>query len=626
MKILILVAFLLTGSSLLFGHSPGGVDDSDLMLWLKADAGVREDNGSAAEANDAVEQWRDNSPNDNDAENATAARQPIYRTNIINGNPALEFNSTKYLDTEDDSGIGDDESFIIFLVFKQNSFVSGGNDASGTFIIDRPTATNNLTSFKIINTDKYFYQRREDDGDNLGGPVSVTPANTSSFVITNYYRNTSSDREGIYLNGAQDIDQACTNGDITGPRLRIGNHATNVNTGGLNGYFAETIVFDGNLSNGERRRIESYLAIKYGITLSSSINYVRSDGTTIYPSTGSHASYVADIAGIGQDDDSDLDQDDSQSQNANSVVRVNNPDDLDDGNFLVWGSNGGSLTTPNTTDVGGVIDRRLSRVWRAAETGEVGDVTMAFDLSAVPGPKLQADLRLMIDGDGVFSTGASYYTGTLSGSTFTITGVDLDDDDYFTIGTVNATTTPLPIELTEFNVSYENPVVVASWQTASELNNDYFTLERAGDDLTFGEVGTKAGAGTSKIPLNYSMIDSHPYEGRSYYRLKQTDFDGTISYSGTKLMFIKETEKKLAIYPNPNNGKNLKLTWGNAKFNLNHIEVINQQGKSIEFFDFEGEDLREYSHELKQRLSPGLYVVRVHYNGKGESIKLMVQP
>lgn len=615
----------------MYAQSPGNVDDADLILWLKADVGVREGDGTAAEVNDGVGEWRDNSPNDNDAENAVAVRRPIYRTNIINGNPALEFNGTKFLDTEDISGIGDDESFIIFLVFKQNSFIAGGNDALGTFIIDRPTATNNLTSFKIINTDKYFYQRREDDGDNLGGPTSVTPANTTSFVIADYYRHTTSDREGIYLNGAQDIDQACTNGDITGPRIRIGNHATNIDDGGINGYFAEIIVFDASLSNTERQRVESYLAIKYGITLTSTINYVRSDGTTIYPSTGSHSGYVNDIAGIGEDDDSGLDHDNSKSQNANSVVRVYNPDELDNGNFLVWGSNNGSLTIPNTTDVDGTtIKRRLSRVWRVAETGNVGNFTIEFDLSAVPGAKTQAALRLLIDrdGDGFTDNDRTPLSGTLAGNIFTVNVAEgnINNGDYFTIGTTNASTTPLPIELADFNVIYENPVVVASWQTASELDNDFFTLERAGDDLSFEELGTKPGAGTSKIPHNYSMIDSSPYEGRSYYRLKQTDFDGTISYSDTKHMFIEETEKKLMIYPNPNDGKNIKVSWGSSQFNLNHLEVINQQGKSIESFYFDDHDLREYSHELKHRLSPGLYVVRIHYNGKDEFVKLMVQP
>lgn len=630
MRTLLLTAILLIYVTDLVAQSPGGVS-GNLRLWLKANTNALEENGTTAEEGETVEVWDDNSPDDNDAVNGTTTRRPIFRTNIINGNPALEFNATKYLDTETVSGIGPTESFTIFLVFKQNSFVGGGNDATGTFIIDRPTATNNLTTFKIINTDKYFYQRRDNSGNNLSGPISVTPANTSSFVIANFYRNTTTTREGIYLDGRQDIDQAGIGGNITGPVVRIGNHATNVDDGGLNGYFAEMIAYNTDLSTGNRQRVETYLAVKYGITLNSSMDYIRRDGTIIYPSTGSHSGFVSDIAGIGRDDansanSSALLQSASQSQNANSVVRIFNASSLSNNDFLVWGSNNGSLTVPSTSDLPAGILRKLSRIWRVAETGNVGSISISVDLSAVPGSKTAADLRLLVDANGIFAPDATQYTvSSSSGSVFTFDNVAIADDYYFTIGTVNASSTPLPIELSDFRVSYENPVVTSSWQTASELNNDYFTLERAGNDLVFEEIGREPGAGTSQIPHSYSMIDLYPYDGVSYYRLKQTDIDGTSTYSDTKYMFIEETKKQLALFPNPNPGKQIEVAFGNTKFNLNHIAVINQQGRIIETSYINRKDLKQYSVELKQKLPPGLYMVRVHYNGKDEFVKLMVQ-
>ena len=299
---------------------------------------------------------------------------------------------------------------------------------------------------------------------------------------------------------------------------------------------------------------------------------------------------------------------------------------MDNNEFLVWGSNNGSLTVPNTSNLPTGILRKLSRVWRVAETGDVGTVTVAMDLTAVPGAKTAAHLRLLVDPDG-FGTGTAatqVAVTSSSGSTFTFNAVDFANGAYFTIGTTNLAT-PLPIELSDFNLTYENPAVVATWETASELNNDYFTLERAGTDLAFDEIGRKPGAGTSKIPHAYSMIDSNPYEGTSYYRLKQTDFDGTETYSEAKSMFIEESEKKLVVFPNPNDGGNLKFSFGTSKFNLDHIEVYNQQGKSIESSYIEAGDLREYSIDLEHRLSPGLYLVRAHYNGKDEFVKLVVQ-
>ena len=611
-------------------QSPGNVS-AGLRWWLKSDAGVHENAGASntAEDTDGVYTWVDQSSVANNAVQATSANRPIFRNstgNTINGYPILRFSGDQFLDGTNTPGIGSTASFSIFLVLKQSGWTNGGTtDGNGSYIIDRPPPeSDNLISFKMITGDKYFYQRRDNAGNNLGGPTSTTSANTTSFVIAQYYRDFAALGEGIYLNGASDITGTTPNSNMSAPRIRIGRHAVTANNG-MSSDFAEIAVYNTNLTSAERNRIQSYLAIKYGITLSSTVDYVRSSGGVIYPSTTTHSSYVHDIAGIGRDDDSDLDHSDSQSQNANSVVRITNPSSLGNNDFLVWGSNNGSLTVPSASDLPTGIVRKLSRIWRVKETNDVGNFTLTVDLSAVPGSKNAADLRLLVDTNGTFAAGATQYNvSSSSGSTFTFINVSITDNDYFTIGTVNATSTPLPIELTAFDIAYESPIVTTSWQTASELNNDYFTLERAGMDLVFEEVGRKPGAGTSKIPHSYSMIDQYPYEGVSYYRLKQTDLDGTSTYSDTKYMFIEETKKQLAVFPNPNEGKQIKIAFGNRKFNLNHIAVINQQGRIIETSFTSSNGLKEYSIELKQKLSPGLYMVKVHYNGKDEFVKLLV--
>jgi hypothetical protein len=620
-------------------QSPGGVS-GNLRWWVKANAGVYEGNGTDPAANgELVRVWDDAAPDDKDAVNATSATRPVYRTNFINGNPVLEFNGTKFLDQNGTSGIGDDDSFSMFMVFKLKSYQTTGllDDAVGTFIIDRPTDTYHLSSFKVVNTNKYGYQRRDEDNNDLGGPISLTPVNTSSFVIIQYYRNrisNSNSREGMYINGDLDIDQFGITGDVPGPPVRIGRHATDVN-GGLDGYFAEMVVYNTNLSTANRQRVQSYLALKYGITLDAATDYVRRDGTVIYPSTGSHSGFIHDIAGIGRDNASSANssaflQLTSTSQNPNSVVTISaSASNVANNEFLVWGSNNGSLTVPSTSNLPSGIIKKLDRIWRVAEAGDVGAFSVTVDLSAVPGPKNVSHLRLLVDPDG-FGTGtaATQYTGTAvdaANSIYRFANVSITDDDYFTIGTTNATTTPLPIELSAFNVTHESPVVVATWETASELNNDHFTLEKAGPDLKFAEVGTEAGAGTTKSKHRYTMLDPLPYEGISYYRLKQTDYDGSVTYSEVKSMYIAESQKKLAVFPNPSNGKNLTVSWGNSKFNLTHIRVINQQGKLVESSSIVKRDLREYPINLKKKLAPGLYVVQVRYNGKDEAVKLVVQ-
>src|SRR5690606_6814896 len=174
------------------------------------------------------------------------------------------------------------------------------NNGDGTYIIDRPPPeTDNLASFKIVTTDEYHCQRRDTNGTTLGGPVSATPANTENFVLIDYFRylNGGSSTEGIYINGKLDATTSGPTTNMTAPNLRIGRHSV-LSPGGLNGYFVEIVAYDRELGNQDRQRVESYLALKYGITLDPSVDYLRSGGSIIYPSSSTHAGYVHDIAGI----------------------------------------------------------------------------------------------------------------------------------------------------------------------------------------------------------------------------------------------------------------------------------------------------------------------------------------
>jgi hypothetical protein len=90
---------------------------------------------------------------------------------------------------------------------------------------------------------------------------------------------------------------------------------------------------------------------------------------------------------------------------------------------------------------------------------------------------------------------------------------------------------PLPIELIQFTAKYNSDKVDIAWLTASEKNNDYFTIEKSKDAQEFIEVTTINGAGNSNTFLYYFTSDKSPFKGISYYRLKQTDFDGKFTFS-----------------------------------------------------------------------------------------------
>ena len=108
----------------------------------------------------------------------------------------------------------------------------------------------------------------------------------------------------------------------------------------------------------------------------------------------------------------------------------------------------------------------------------------------------------------------------------------------------------LPVTLKSFIVVYRENRVLLYWQTASETNNDYFQIERSisGTQLDWEAVSKVAGAGNSNTHRNYLYEDLHPHSGRSYYRLKQVDFDGRFTYSSIESVVF---ELSKTPYPNP---------------------------------------------------------------------------
>ena len=111
----------------------------------------------------------------------------------------------------------------------------------------------------------------------------------------------------------------------------------------------------------------------------------------------------------------------------------------------------------------------------------------------------------------------------------------------------------MPIELVDFTVEREGEVALIKWETATEINNDYFTLERSKDGVAYEVIAVIQGAGNSSNEIEYRFIDEFPLTGISYYRLKQTDYNGNYTYSDKKSIYL-ESETEMLIYPNPSNG------------------------------------------------------------------------
>ena len=108
----------------------------------------------------------------------------------------------------------------------------------------------------------------------------------------------------------------------------------------------------------------------------------------------------------------------------------------------------------------------------------------------------------------------------------------------------------LPITLLYFTGTPVRNTNLLKWQTSSEINNDFFTIERSENANEFYPIGTINGAGTSNVSNYYQFIDDSPDNGINYYRLKQTDFDGTYKYS--PIIALNNKLDELNIYVNNN--------------------------------------------------------------------------
>lgn len=108
----------------------------------------------------------------------------------------------------------------------------------------------------------------------------------------------------------------------------------------------------------------------------------------------------------------------------------------------------------------------------------------------------------------------------------------------------------LPVELISFTGDKLDDGNLLKWITNTEINNDYFNLERSANANEFSTISTIDGAGNSSINQSYFYLDKNPLVGLNYYRLKQVDLNGTYEYSNI-IVLNNLSDKHYFIYPNP---------------------------------------------------------------------------
>ncbi|MEI6124265.1 MAG: T9SS type A sorting domain-containing protein [Bacteroidota bacterium] len=240
--------------------------------------------------------------------------------------------------------------------------------------------------------------------------------------------------------------------------------------------------------------------------------------------------------------------------------------------FTVAPTTGGSLTAhfittlPSDmysglplTDGGQIIDNIANEgIWKIDAGNGLIDGTYTCTLSGDNVATVNDASKIHIvkrpSSGGAWTLVGTHGSGSGSGTTvapLVVTRTNMSGFSEFGFGSKKSEN-PLPIQLLSFDAKCSNNTIAVNWTTATETNNDYFTVERSANAHHWITMMTLEGSGNSNKILNYAIIDRNPLQGISYYRLTQTDFDGkSETFSPVAVAFSTETNYAINVYPNP---------------------------------------------------------------------------
>ena len=595
-------------------------------MWLKGDDLNLTDGA-------AITSWADATVNGNDAGQVASGKRPTYvASSLLNGMPAVSFSggssntTSDNLEVADNSNLDNSQGLTFYATVRLNSIGSPNVQAILGKRISSGTASEWAYTWYFYTSNRLYLDLNSQN--NRFGTPSGYSNNTNYLLNMSFdgYRS-AANRARIYTQGSLSTTASESSSTIVNSNQPLIIGTMNPNYGKyFSGLMGELMIFNDTLSTTQRIIVDNYLSAKYNTALNSNDLYTQDNSI--------NGDYDFDVAGIGQNTDGTSNTD----AQGTGIVRINTASSLGSGDWLFWGHDGAALDSWSVVDTPVSVQSRVARVWRVNETGDVGTVTVSFDLTNIPGSVTTTDLRLLIDknGDGNFSDETIVAGGIISGATnpsgnlYSWAGINLIDGERFTIGSINESQTPLPVNLVSFDIKKDAQLnaVHLLWITSSEINNDYFSVEKTKDLSSFELVESVKGAGNSNEENIYEATDLNPYKGLSYYRLSQTDYDGTTSFFPlSKIEFNENTSIEIGLFPNPiSEGHQLHLkipTRINEDYNFLVNDLIGQS-HSVQLSSFNMGDYQLITVDFDQKLSPGVYFIRCEVNGKIETLKFQV--
>ncbi len=190
---------------------------------------------------------------------------------------------------------------------------------------------------------------------------------------------------------------------------------------------------------------------------------------------------------------------------------------------------------------------------------------------------------------------------------------------------LNAGSCVLPIELLAFEARKNSEAVDLTWSTASENDNDYFTLERSPDSRNFSPITQMPGAGNSTTTQHYTYTDQKPLPGINYYRLKQTDFNGQYAYSKVLSIKMEQQGTTFGIRQNPVQGQMLQLVMNAPTQDQAAVTIMNAAGQQIATQVVSIEKGNTDQMIDLGNLPNGMYYVKITCSGKTNVLPFLLQ-
>ena len=278
------------------------------------------------------------------------------------------------------------------------------------------------------------------------------------------------------------------------------------------------------------------------------------------------------------------------------------------------------IASPNTLTAANIT-------FSGSATGKVIEIEGPSGAVNVSGTVNFGGLDIELDGEGSLSAGAITgadnvsCTSGVNGGTGTcpsITAGSCSDG-----GSGLCSDPALPIELGSFTAKVSGNNVKLDWVTLSEINNDYFSIEKSSDGINYNLITTVNGAGNSVESIEYSYTDTNPSFGKSYYRLKQTDFDGASETFAPIAVEFTSLENGKLTFSNPVNAGETVSIFTNAESTEKlTLSVFSMMGHEILNEEFIGSS---YEFKIDASVEPGIYFVKVSSVNSERTGRLVVK-